>query len=107
MFPDGPASRGMIKAGDLITTVDGGSLRGLSTEQGVNRLRGESGTPVEIEYYPNWKVHKDDDGFALAQNKQKTVQLIRSTVRIPNVHWEVQQNVGIIRIDNLFMWIGY
>ena len=54
MFPDGPASRGMLSKGDLIINVDGGSLRGLSTEQGVNRLREKSGTAVDIEYYPNW-----------------------------------------------------
>jgi C-terminal peptidase prc len=100
VFPDGPAARGMLKKGDLIVTVDGGSLRGLSTEQGVNRLRGESGTPVEIEYYPNWSVQKKEEGFELQQLDKKKSQLIRSTVRIPNVHWEIKDNIGIVTIDN-------
>ena len=100
VFPDGPASRGMLKKGDLIVNVDGGSLRGLSTEQGVNRLRGESGTSVEIEYYPNWSVQSKEDDFDLQKIAKKKVQLIRSTVRIPNVHWEIKEDIGILTIDN-------
>ena len=28
------------------------------------------------------------------------MQLIRSTVRIPNVHWEIKEDIGILTIDN-------
>ena len=100
IFPDGPAARGMLKEGDLIISVDGGSLRGLSTEQGVNRLRGDSGTPVQIEYVQNWAEEHEKENFDIQQLQHKQVQLVRSTVRIPNVHWQIQNDIGIITIEN-------
>ncbi|TAG77291.1 MAG: S41 family peptidase [Burkholderiales bacterium] len=48
---DTPASRAGIRAGDLITKVDGETTRGLTTTKAVERMRGMPGTKVRIEIY--------------------------------------------------------
>ena len=86
VFADGPAYIQGLEEGDIITFVDGVSLAALTLAQGVDRLRGEAGSVVRLEY-----LHMDT---------QYTATLTRATVRIPNVHWKVQDNVGIITIRN-------
>lgn len=86
VFADGPAYIQGLEEGDIITFVDGVSLAALTLAQGVDRLRGEAGSVVRLDY-----LHMD---------AQHTATLTRATVRIPNVHWKVQDNVGIITIRN-------
>jgi carboxyl-terminal processing protease len=50
-----PAARAGIRAGDLITKVDGESTRGLTTAKAVERMRGTPGTKVRLEIF-----RKDD-----------------------------------------------
>jgi hypothetical protein len=45
---DSPAGKAGLKAGDLITKVDGRSLEGLTTPQVLARLRGEPGSSVRL-----------------------------------------------------------
>jgi carboxyl-terminal processing protease len=45
---DSPADRAGIRAGDLITHVDGQSLLGLDLAEAVKRMRGEQGTKVRL-----------------------------------------------------------
>ena len=47
-LPDSPAEKAGIKAGDLILSVDGESAKGWSSQQGVGRIRGLSGTTVKL-----------------------------------------------------------
>ena len=86
VFADGPAYIKGLEEGDIITFVGGVSLAALTLAQGVDRLRGEVGSVVRLEY--------------LHMETQHTATLTRATVRIPNVHWKVQDNVGIITIRN-------
>ncbi|TAG00706.1 MAG: S41 family peptidase [Betaproteobacteria bacterium] len=46
-----PAARAGIRAGDLITRVDGDSTRGLTTSKAVEKMRGTPGTKVRLEIY--------------------------------------------------------
>ncbi len=50
-----PAARAGIRAGDLITKVDGESTRGLTTAKAVEKMRGVPGTKVKLEIF-----RKDD-----------------------------------------------
>jgi len=50
-----PAARAGIRAGDLITKVDGESTRGLTTTKAVDLMRGNPGTKVRLEVF-----RKDD-----------------------------------------------
>ena len=45
---DSPSMKAGIKAGDIITGVDGKNMMGLSSEEAVSLIRGELDTPVTI-----------------------------------------------------------
>lgn len=46
---DTPAERAGIRSGDAILMIDGESTGGISTEEAVNKIRGEKGTPVTFQ----------------------------------------------------------
>lgn len=48
VFEDGPAAAAGLKAGDLITKVDGVSVSGASTDSIVDRVKGKEGTTVHL-----------------------------------------------------------
>ena len=45
---DTPAFRAGVKAGDLITNLNGNSVQGLTLQEAVEQMRGERGTPIKI-----------------------------------------------------------
>jgi carboxyl-terminal processing protease len=45
---DSPAERAGLQAGDIVTAIDGESVEGLSLEDAVKQVRGESGTQVTL-----------------------------------------------------------
>ncbi|HET8715871.1 MAG TPA: S41 family peptidase [Holophagaceae bacterium] len=47
-IPGGPSERIGIRAGDLIKEIDGQSTEGWSSNQALEKLRGQKGTPVEL-----------------------------------------------------------
>jgi carboxyl-terminal processing protease len=49
VFEDGPAFKGGMKQGDIITGVDGESMMGKDIDQIVKRIRGEEGTMVRLQ----------------------------------------------------------
>jgi carboxyl-terminal processing protease len=50
VFPNTPAERGGVRAGDRIVSVDGRSTRGLKLEEVSNRLIGPAGTTVDVVF---------------------------------------------------------
>lgn len=46
---DTPAEKAGILAGDLIVTLDGEAIVGMSLEDAINRMRGEPGTKIDLE----------------------------------------------------------
>ena len=45
---DSPAEKAGIKAGDIVTAIDGESVNGLALEDAVKQVRGEAGTQVTL-----------------------------------------------------------
>ena len=45
---DSPAEKAGLRAGDIVTAIDGESVNGLSLEDAVKQVRGESGTQVTL-----------------------------------------------------------
>ena len=41
---DSPAEKAGLKAGDIVTAIDGESVNGLALEDAVKQVRGEAGT---------------------------------------------------------------
>ncbi len=55
VYKDFPADKAGIKAGDLLKSVDGTSLKGLSTEKVSEKLKGKPGTDIDITLERNGK----------------------------------------------------
>lgn len=86
---DSPAMKAGIKAGDIITAVDGKNMIGLSSDEAVNLIRGEIGTPVKITV-----IHS---------NNGKTVSdivIVRKEIKIPTIDTEKKNGVFVIHLYN-------
>ncbi|PKM84454.1 MAG: hypothetical protein CVU86_07145 [Firmicutes bacterium HGW-Firmicutes-11] len=80
-----PAEKAGILAGDVIVKVDGNSVAGLTVDQVVAKLKGETGTKVSVTV---------DRG-----GTQITFSLVREVIKTVSVTWQLKEgNVGYIRI---------
>ena len=82
---DTPAERAGIKAGDLITHVDGENIQGLQLNDAVKRLRGAPRTNVVL--------HIRREGVA-----EFDVTVTRAIIQIEPVKWAIEGDYGIIRV---------
>ena len=57
------------------------------------------GTAVEVNTIQTGRFRAKKT-ILIYRKWKKKVQLIRSTVQIPNVHWEIKEDIGILTIDN-------
>jgi carboxyl-terminal processing protease len=85
---DSPAMKAGIKAGDIITAVDGKNMIGLTSDEAVNLIRGELDTPVAITVlHPSAKATTD-------------IKIIRKEIKIPTLDTEKKDGVFIIKLYN-------
>ncbi len=75
VFDSSPAARAMLKTGDLIVTVNGRSLSGLSADAAAALIKGPPGTDVEL------RVRERHAGHTIAH----TVKITRATISEPVV----------------------
>lgn len=80
-----PADEAGLRPGDLITHVNGKSVRGMSLPEAVHAMRGEPGTPVIL------KVER-------AGRRIRDITVTRAVIAIQPVRWKVFDDVGYIRI---------
>jgi carboxyl-terminal processing protease len=85
---DSPAMKAGIKAGDIITGVDGKNMMGLSSEEAVSLIRGELDTPVTITVLHTGAKATTD------------IKIIRKEIKIPTLDTEKQNGVFIIKLYN-------
>lgn len=81
-----PAAQAGLRAGDLISHVDGTPIKGMPLIQAVFRMRGPTGTRVRLTLVRG-------EGAA-----PQEVNLTRSTVRLHPVQIKIDQDVAILRI---------
>jgi len=82
-----PAERGGLLAKDVILSVNGESLAGLSLQEAVNLIRGEKGTKAKLEVVRE------------GQSNPITVVLIRDDIDIETVYSSIdEQGIGVIEI---------
>ena len=84
---DTPAFRAGLKAGDLISHIDGTPVRGLSLSQAVEKMRGKVNTDIKITIRRNTKKPFD-------------VKITRARIRIQSVRFRAEDQVGYIRVTN-------
>ncbi len=84
---DTPAFRAGIKAGDLITHLDGESVRGLTLSKAVEKMRGPVNTNITLT------IRRGD-------NEVFDVTITRDKIRIKSVRHRIEGNVGYIRITS-------
>ncbi len=84
---DTPAAKADIRAGDVITKVDGQAIVGLGLQEVVNKLRGPVGSSVTVE------ITRQNE----AQPLDKT--LTREIIKVRPVHERIEgDNVGYIQL---------
>ena len=92
-YPDTPASKAGIKAGDRIIRIDRESTVNMLINDAVSRLRGEPDTKVEV-----WVRHKGEPNSAA-----RKVVMTRTIVSTRTVDWKMLKNgVGLIKLHGNF-----
>jgi carboxyl-terminal processing protease len=79
VFDATPAARAGLKAGDLIVTVDGRRLQGLSEEAAANLIRGRPGTSVEL------RVRSAHTQGQSGQHAMRDLEITRALISTPVV----------------------
>lgn len=83
---DTPAAQAGVLAGDLITHLDGEPVEGLSLSEAVERMRGPVNTKITLT------IRRE--GAA----EPVEIDIVRDVVRIRAVRWEIEEDVGYIRV---------
>lgn len=84
---DTPAHSAGVKAGDLITHLDGKSVQGLSLSEAVERMRGKVDTKIRLTIR-----RSNQEPFDLT--------ITRAVIKIRSVRWRMEGDVGYLRITS-------
>ena len=86
VYEGSPAKKAGIRAGDVLTKVDGKDVGGMSAESVVSRIKGKNGGKVKLTFTRNKK-----DTY--------TVDVKREKIEVPTVAYKMQRdNIGYIQI---------
>ena len=78
-----------MKAGDLITSIDGQSVQGLSLSDAVEKMRGKAATKIEL-------IVKRE-----GIDKPVVVSMVREVIKVPSVKYHLEGgDIGYIRISS-------
>jgi len=84
---DTPAQKAGIKAGDLIVSLDGEAVMGMSLNDAIERMRGEPGSEITLE------IRRKNEKELL------TFKLKRAEIKVASVRTEMLSgNIGYVRI---------
>lgn len=81
---DTPAAAAGLRSGDLITHVDGESIKGKGLMHAVNRMRGQPGTKIKLS------VLRGESAF--------DVTLVRAVIQVRSVRWNVEDGIAYVRV---------
>jgi carboxyl-terminal processing protease len=85
---DTPASRAGVKAGDLITAIDGKTVQGLALSDAVDKMRGPPNSKITLT------VHRD------GVDKPVEISMLREIIKIQVVKQHMEpDNIGYVRLS--------
>ena len=85
---DTPAARAGVLAGDLITEIDGESIRGITLQQAVEKMRGEVNTPIVLT------IARE------GADKPIEITIIRDVIKVRSVRYRVEDgDIGFLDIN--------
>ena len=88
VFPNSPAEKAGVKAGDKIKTVSGAEMKGLTAEEVANKIKGPDGTTVEL--------------VLVRAGVEKPFSIVRGKITPPRVIDQVDDgNIGYISVSAL------
>jgi carboxyl-terminal processing protease len=81
-----PAARAGIKTGDLIATIDGMSIQGLTLSEAVDKMRGPINSQIKIQ--------------VLRKGEKKPLEFVitRAVIHVESVRFKAEGDVAVIRI---------
>lgn len=82
-----PAEAAGVKAGDYITHLDGKLIYGGELDDAVAQMRGEAGTKIRLTL------------FRPGRDAPFDVTVTRGVIKLEAVTWELQDNVGVITVN--------
>jgi carboxyl-terminal processing protease len=83
---DTPAAKAGIRAGDVITHLDGEAVQGLTLAQAVDKMRGKPNTKINLKI-----MRKGAD-------KPLDIAVVRDVIRVQSVRSKIEGDIGVIRI---------
>lgn len=83
-----PASRAGIKAGDLITQLDGEQIQGLTLSQAVEKMRGPVKSPIMLTV-----IRKGEE-------EPLEIRVVRDIIKIRSVRDRAEDDVAYVRITS-------
>lgn len=89
-----PAEAAGVKAGDYITHLDGKLIYGGDLDDAVAQMRGEAGTKIRLTI------------FRPGRDKPFDVTVTRGVIKLEAVTWELQENVGVITVNEFSHDVG-
>ena len=93
VLPDTPAAEAGIEPGDIITTVDGKSVAGMSLDEVGQRILGEAGTKVAIK-------------VVRGAGPAREFTLDRKKLEIPSMTSNMKGDVGVINLLSFTGGVG-
>jgi len=89
-----PAATAGVKAGDYITHLDGKLIYGGDLDDAVAQMRGEAGTKIRLTL------------FRPGRDEPFDVTVTRGVIQLEPVTWALQQNVGVITVNEFSHDVG-
>ena len=87
-IPDTPAQKAGLKANDFIIGLDGKPVLGLGMDATIAHMRGAVGDPITVTIVREGVADPFD------------VELIRDRIPLKAVHWSLNDNIGIMKLDS-------
>lgn len=83
-----PAQKAGVLAGDLISTIDGEEVRGLTLSNAVDKMRGAVNTPIELTI--------------IREGASEPIKLtiVRDIIKVLAVRHRVEKDIGYIKINS-------